>query len=420
MHRRPESPSGTAALAVLCILLASALAGCRREAALPPPPQTAIAVAPAVGLSGAVSPTDAVPQGMEFADLKSRVDWRARMLASGTLSEPAKSSVSRGQALFAKVFTPQNGLGPFFNNTSCLACHNLPDPLGHGSPEVTTHFWAGEYPGNDANEATNPRLMPRFTAEGHAPFAMPPQFVKSGDRLPPQLMGLGWIEAVPGEQIRAQPHLDKPEPGVHTEPKGWVPDKVEAARGTMRFGLKPAVGTVDEFIIGALHAELGVTTPNRAFNKDDDTTADPEMTFSEVVDLANFVAFSTPPARPLPAEHAAGLETFKTIGCAACHWSAFTIEGKPTPQFYSDLLVHDMGKALADVHQMESTPPSYSRSTPLWSMHLNPGPYLHDGRAPTVEAAILAHAGEGTKARDAFAALDAPAKKVLVDAVRAL
>ncbi len=360
------------------------------------------------------------PTGFDFTALKQRVDWRAHVLASGQLDDSGKASVERGRALFAKVYTAQTGLGPFYNNTSCLGCHNQGGVLGHGVPDVTTHFWAGVYPGNDADEAKNPRLMPHYTLPGHAPFPMPANFAHSGDRLPPQLMGLGWIEAVPGEQIRAQPHLAKPEPGVHKEPMGWVPDKPEAARGTMRFGLKPAVGTVDEFIIGALHAELGVTSPNRAFDKDDDGVADPEIAFDAVVDLANYVALSESPARALPPEHAVGLQRFKEIGCANCHFGAFTVEGKATPQFYSDLMVHDMGPELADVQQMESSPPSYSRTTPLWSMHLNTGPYLHDGRAPTVEQAILRHAGEATKARDAFGALDDAAKKAVLDAVKNL
>ncbi len=414
----------SAAFAALVALAAA----CGKPAAPPPPPAPPAApapapAAPAVAPPAAATPTAAAPSfptGFDFAALKARVDWRAHVLATGELDAAGKASVERGRALFVRTFTPQTGLGPFHNNTSCLACHNQPEPLGHGVADEITHFWAGVYPGNDADESKNPRLMPRYTAEGHAPFPMPPHFALSGERMPPQLLGLGWLEAIPGEQIRAQPHVAKAEPGKYLEPQGWVPEKREAARGTLRFGLKPGVATVDEFIIGALHAELGITTPNRAFDKDDDAVPDPEMTFDSVVDLANFVALSPPPARALPPEHAAGLQTFQTIGCAKCHWSAFTVEGKPTPQLYTDLLTHDLGPALADKQQMENTPAAYSRTTPLWAMHLNAGPYLHDGRAATVEAAILAHGGEATHARDAFAALDAAAKRALLATVGAL
>jgi CxxC motif-containing protein (DUF1111 family) len=417
-NRANATPGLTAALSLTAALALATLGGCHREA---PVVAAAVPVAKPAAAVAPVTPAAATfPVGFDFNALRGRVDWRAHVLASGQKDAAAQASIARGQALFTRIYTPETGLGPFYNNTSCISCHNQGGLPGHGTTEVVTHLWADKYPGDDSDDSKNPRLMPRYTLPGHAAFPMPTTFVHAGDRLPPQLMGLGWIEAVPGEQIVAQPHVDKPEPGQHTTPLGWVPVKAEAPRGTLRFGLKPGVATVDEFIIGALQNELGVTTPNRAFDKDDDAVADPEMSISDIVDLANFVALSESPARPLPAEFAPGLTHFKTVGCAACHWSAFTVESQPAPQFYSDLMVHDMGQKLSDVHQIETSPSVYSRTTPLWSLHLNEGPYLHDGRAKTLEEAVLAHEGEATQARAAFVALAPDAKQSLLTTLKNL
>jgi CxxC motif-containing protein (DUF1111 family) len=70
----------------------------------------------------------------------------------------------------------------------------------------------------------------------------------------------------------------------------------------------------------------------------------------------------------------------------------------------SDLLLHDLGPGLADgVVQGDATGSEF-RTAPLWGAVWS-APYLHDGRAPTLEGAIALHGGEAARARDAFLAL---------------
>jgi CxxC motif-containing protein (DUF1111 family) len=82
-------------------------------------------------------------------------------------------------------------------------------------------------------------------------------------------------------------------------------------------------------------------------------------------------------------------------------------------QLYSDLLVHDMGPGLADQIRQGSALGNEWRTPPLWRVSER-GKFLHDGRAPALADAILAHGGQGQAARDAFVALDSASKQTLL------
>jgi CxxC motif-containing protein (DUF1111 family) len=59
------------------------------------------------------------------------------------------------------------------------------------------------------------------------------------------------------------------------------------------------------------------------------------------------------------------------------------------------------------------------RTSPLWGLRLITT-FLHDGRATTIDAAILAHDGQGRAARDRFAALNARDKARLLAFLKSL
>jgi CxxC motif-containing protein (DUF1111 family) len=92
-------------------------------------------------------------------------------------------------------------------------------------------------------------------------------------------------------------------------------------------------------------------------------------------------------------------------------------------ELYSDLLLHDMGDALADNRPDGSASGREWRTTPLWGLRLmrqfldGQALLLHDGRARTVEDAILLHGGESARARNAFAALSPTQRRALIDFV---
>lgn len=352
--------------------------------------------------------------------LRARIDWRSHLLATGQLDEVARASIERGRALFARTFLPAEGLGPYFNDRSCDNCH--PGPLGRGPISRSVRLFMGPRLLDESDQTTAARRMPLETLPGYPPYAMPADFVFSGKRLPPSLRGLGWIEAIPGEQIEAQKHCD-PQPG-RTEICGLYPRRPHAPRGSRRFGSQFGVATIDEFVVGALQEEMGltatVTNINNEVGRDEDPVPDPEMRNDQIVDLANFVAFSAPPGQPLPPADEPGLRRFREVGCAGCHWSSFTVEGKPAPQMYTDLLMHDLGPGRGDVRQLDIGPKEYFRTMALWGLRDVPGPYLHDGKAATLEEAILLHGGEATAVRAAYQSLPAEARTQLIGLLKDL
>jgi hypothetical protein len=89
-------------------------------------------------------------------------------------------------------------------------------------------------------------------------------------------------------------------------------------------------------------------------------------------------------------------------------------DGSMTVELWSDFKRHDMGSALADSKPFKTIAPSQFLTTPLWGVATSP-PYLHDGRAPTLRDAILAHGGEANSARAAFAALSADDQQKILD-----
>lgn len=90
---------------------------------------------------------------------------------------------------------------------------------------------------------------------------------------------------------------------------------------------------------------------------------------------------------------------------------------------YSNLMLHDMGAGLADPGDAEDA--REWRTAPLWGLgiaerHLPQRGFLHDGRARTIEEAILWHGGEAEPAKQHFAALDKPDREALLEFVRSL
>jgi len=128
-----------------------------------------------------------------------------------------------------------------------------------------------------------------------------------------------------------------------------------------------------------------------------------------------------------------GKALFHQAGCASCHTPKFiTRADAAEPELagqtirpYSDLLLHDMGPGLADNLSEADASGAEWRTPPLWSLGLTPGvsggqAYLHDGRARTLEEAILWHGGEGQAAKEAFRTMSRAERDALVKFLGAL
>ena len=92
---------------------------------------------------------------------------------------------------------------------------------------------------------------------------------------------------------------------------------------------------------------------------------------------------------------------------------------------YTDLLLHDMGTGLADNMSEGTASGTEWRTSPLWNIGLTAGvsggeAYLHDGRARTIEEAILWHNGEAESAKNTFLSMSAADRAALVKFIKSL
>jgi CxxC motif-containing protein (DUF1111 family) len=105
-----------------------------------------------------------------------------------------------------------------------------------------------------------------------------------------------------------------------------------------------------------------------------------------------------------------------------------TPDGQPLEALiapYTDLSVHDLGPELADHDASGAAHPTSWRTAPLWGMGYrfsreSKPTFLHDGRARSIEEAVLWHDGEAAGVRDRFMHLPRAQRDQLLKFVGAL
>jgi CxxC motif-containing protein (DUF1111 family) len=365
----------------------------------------------------------------------------------GGLSPDELQRFRDGQAAFVQVEGVADGLGPVFNGTSCAGCHNV-GGTGGGSAFLETRF------GTTTNGAFDP-LVRRggslIQTDGIGPQGTC-DFV--GERVPPEativaarratpLFGLGLVNAVPDAVLLALASSQaRRQPETAGRPN-MVLDITTGALAVGKFGWKSQSPNLLQFSADAYLNEMGITTPLAPDENcpqgdcgllacDPVPGVDDDL---EDVDLfADFMSLLAPPpqiddgARRRSSRRrwsSSGGRLFEQIGCASCHVPSLTTGESDaaalrfrTFQPYSDFLLHDMGSLGDGIAQGQATG-TEMRTAPLWGLRLFTI-FLHDGRATTVEDAILAHDGQGRAARDRFAALRTDEKEKLLAFLRTL
>ena len=132
------------------------------------------------------------------------------------------------------------------------------------------------------------------------------------------------------------------------------------------------------------------------------------------------MTFLAPPPRgQITASALAGEVVFFAVGCASCRRSTLRTGANPVPALhkvtfhpFSHFLLHDVGSLGDGVTQNQATG-ALMRTAPLWGLR-KLTTYLHDGRATTLDQAILTHDGQGKKARDRYAGLPGWKKGLLL------
>lgn len=317
---------------------------------------------------------------------------------------PAEAIVwLRGRALFDKDFSLADGLGtPEMNADSCRACHGDPVMGGAGALELNVSRFAfdnagaGPYqdlPGGQiASKLRPPGNLRRETADPTADVYE--------QRQPPTLLGGGLIESIPDSEILAHEDPgDADQDGITGIARRLNPGG--GAEEIGRFGWKAQIPRVNDFIKDAMGNECGITTVDDgrgfAFASDGDAVADPELQPADFSDLSFFLHNLGAPPRGGSSDPrvAQGEGLFHMIGCARCHIPALQGSGGPV-ELYSDLLLHDvMGNGFRGMAETGAGVGMY-RTPPLWGVSYT-APYLHDGRAETLDAAVREHRGEAKR-----------------------
>jgi len=349
----------------------------------------------------------------------------------------------RGDGEFERRFAPATGLGPIFNNVSCASCHSA-DGRGRLSNSLQRIGSAD----NDLLRAVGgPQIQDKAIIGAEAERL--PAGVSVSLRLPPPVFGVGLIDAIDEATIlsHADPD-DRDGDGISGRPN-WVtpadyaPNAPTNAGGQRigRFGRKAQTASLLEQTVEAYHQDMGITSDFRPRENHNplstvpvdaaDRVVDPEVSPATVLAVVHYLRTLAPPHPGADTElRRDGRALFASVGCTSCHVSTLTtgpnaiaaLASKPV-ELYSDLMLHDMGDALADNRPDGNATGREWRTTPLWGLRImrqfldGQAFLMHDGRARTVEEAILLHAGEAKRSRDAFAALPPAQRSALIDFV---
>jgi CxxC motif-containing protein (DUF1111 family) len=346
------------------------------------------------------------------------------------------------RAQFETVEKQRDGLGPFYNGTSCAGCHSTPISGGVSS---ITELRAGH---DDANGNFIPATA--FVNFGQEPIPnrslidqkaiceAAQETLTDADniraqRLTLNVLGDGYVEAIANTTLQ-QLAANQP-----ADVQGQVLDDVlalEGGSGVGRFGWKDQEVSLLSFASDAYLNEMGISNRLRP-NEDDfthqcDTVPDPEDVNDDIDTFARFMrATKVPPrdtALAATSDAQAGSNLFDQIGCSTCHVrnivtamasataspsadvNSIGVGGSNVPPClgnktihpFSDFLLHKLntGDGIVQDGAPQNTA-NKIRTAPLWGLRTHPV-FMHDGASTTISDAISRHGGQASTARAQF------------------
>lgn len=390
-------------------------------------------------------PAHWVVLGLALAPAWKLGEWALR---PGPKTVTAEAAAAGGE-LFKHEWTANDpltggdGIGPVFNARSCVECHNQGGPGGGGPvpKNVTVYGFVGDSHGLPLSgvvhlKAVKPEfqetlslLRPSLPKAPSIPLAelvdktrpRPTDLVIT-QRNTPALFGDGLIDAISDEALIAHQREHSTAArlvGLNGAKDGKVRGRIaRLADGRVgRFGWKLEFASLNDFVKAACANELGLSNPGRPqatpLGKPSYKQPGTDLTDAQCILMTDYIRGLPAPVQVLPSGSAEagqvkrGEALFNEVGCADCH----SKDMGPVANVYSDMLLHDMGVELEsstgyygsiipqptisnDKFAVSEQPtPGEWRTAPLWGV-ADSGPYLHDGRATTLEASIESHAGE--------------------------
>jgi CxxC motif-containing protein (DUF1111 family) len=425
-----------------------------------------------------------------YAEPAPVLDYRQR-----TAFDHGRGHFHRRWVVFAGV-NGDWGLGPTFVADRCSACHA---GAGRGAPPAATNQQLRSMivrlslPGTDdqggprpdpnyGDQLQNDSLQGRSADDAYSSEPVPPEadlfiqwtthtvgfadgesvelrqprlhidklrFGPFGDgamtslRNAQPLIGLGLLEAIPEETLRAIAQAQVAQ-GMHGRPNE-VWDALGGRRALGRFGWKANQPSLKQQIAAAAIGDMGVTSelyqqqncpPVQLLCLDETPGAPRELIDSDWQEMEFWLQGLAVPARRAVTDPAfvRGEALFAEAKCAVCHVPELRTAAKVPhlPQLanqmirpYTDLLLHDMGDDLADGRPDFAAGPRDWRTPPLWGLGLSKTvngstALLHDGRARNVTEAILWHGGEAEVSRERFQGMPKGDREALIRFVESI
>lgn len=409
---------------------------------------------------------------------------RAFTLPAANLDEEELARHAVGDRLFEANFvsapaTVNPGLGPLFNNASCLGCHSKngrgmpvvgasgtlrsqmlvrisledektsdfetllrgPRPVPGFGLQVQDHGTYGQQPEAKVQLTWQEESLalddgtvislrrPVFSLQG-GPEVQGTEKLASSLRQTPPIFGLGLLEAVTDAEILSwEDPEDKNQDGISGRAQRVWDERMQRVR-LGRFGWKAGAPDLLTQTAAAFAEDMGLSNPY--FPEADGRH---ELSLEELSDTAFYMqSLGVPAAIGLDAPAVQrGEVLFKELLCASCHRPEMqTAEDTPiralrkqTFEAYTDLLLHDMGEGLADHRQDFLASGREWRTPPLWGLGLTHtvlprSGFLHDGRARTIEEAILWHDGEARVSQKRYRALSKIERRDLLSFLKSL
>ena len=383
---------------------------------------------------------------------------------------------------FVSAPAPMNpGLGPVFNSVSCTSCHigdGRGKPPSPGEQPISMLFRLS-VPGADAHGGPAPmpgfggQLQPRaiFGAQPEAgvvlawtegpvtlpdgevvylrspqvtftdPYAPFPADARWSPRVAPPVFGLGLLEAIADEDVKAQADEGDANGDGISGRVNTVWDMKTQREAVGRFGWKAEQPTLLQQSAAAYNEDMGITNPlfpeesSLGQPQYDGLQDDIELTDSVLHAVVFYVRTLAVPARRNTDDPQVlrGEALFSSSKCDRCHVpeqrTAVNVAFPPVSNQrilpFTDMLLHDMGPALSDGRPSFGAEGSEWRTPPLWGIgltqvvngHQN---FLHDGRARSMLEAVLWHGGEAQQSNDAVRAMTIEERAALLAFLNAL
>src|SRR3984957_1431286 len=351
---------------------------------------------------------------------------------SNGIVEPSGDTFARDQQVYEQNKAVADGLGPVYNATSCVSCHQNPNS---GAASETTELRVGH---NDENgNFVNPTIFindGKDTITGRSIVNDRSIGPEAQERIPAtenirtlraalNTLGDGFVEAIDDSTLMA---IAAAQPGlsggrVHGEVVEAPIFEAPGQTRVGRFGWKDQHSSLLSFIADAYLNEMGITNrlrPNEVTNVLLSTTGvndqPDELGLADIDHFAQFIRGTMVPPRDteLAATPAAmrGQALFTHVGCSVCHVQSIVTApagtvvnggmfavpaalGNKIIHPFSDFLLHDIGTGDGIVQVGPQDTANKLRTAPLWGLR-EKARFMHDLRSLSLDDAITRHEGE--------------------------